>query len=625
MESMKKQLTELEKKIVAYNDSYRKGVPEISDKDYDLLKERLQKDQPNSDLLKDGVIETTPLSRKVKLPIPMKSLEKCKELSEVFHWISSLNLSDEIWVTLTPKYDGISLSVEEESKKAYTRGDGEIGQRSDQHFSLISSPKNTLPIITFGEAIMKKSIFEEKYKGQYKSARNLVAGLFNSSKFSDKLVDVDYIRYGIADSNLSKDDQINVLNRLNREPVLFATFRVKELSNSLLDKFYKHWSAEYNIDGIVIDINYENIRKDVGYELNGNPKYARAFKSPLWSMDYTTTVIDIEINVSKQGKLKPVILVFPVDIDGVIVSRVTGYNAKYLFDKKIAIGSEIEITRSGDVIPKHLKTTAYYEENVHDLMDNMIICPDCDEPVKWDESFTELICVNENCVGIKLSKMEHFFSTLEIEDFSRASIESLFNNDYKTVSSILNITEEQLCQIEGWAVISAKKLLKQFDKLRLVGIPFAKLLHAMDLFGGGIGEKTIQLIIDNTKSIDNTTVKELILIKGVAEKTAIAFNKGMDSFNSYKELPIKIAYYQTPKKEPLGKSCEGWKVCFTGIRSKEVEDAIKEEGGEIVSGVSKKTTHLIVKDLSQETLSSAKAVKAKELGIEIIEINNLLN
>lgn len=56
------------------------------------------------------------------------------------------------------------------------------------------------------------------------------------------------------------------------------------------------------------------------------------------------------------------------------------------------------------------------------------------------------------------------------------------------------------------------------------------------------------------------------------------------------------------------------KVCFTGIRDKELEDTIIQEGGEVVSGVSRKTTNLIVADLSS---NSSKMQKAKELGIAI--------
>ena len=60
------------------------------------------------------------------------------------------------------------------------------------------------------------------------------------------------------------------------------------------------------------------------------------------------------------------------------------------------------------------------------------------------------------------------------------------------------------------------------------------------------------------------------------------------------------------------------KICFTGCRpTKEQEQEIQRQGGEIVSGVTKKTTHLVVKDT---TSSSSKTQAAKSLGIEIITL-----
>ena len=69
----------------------------------------------------------------------------------------------------------------------------------------------------------------------------------------------------------------------------------------------------------------------------------------------------------------------------------------------------------------------------------------------------------------------------------------------------------------------------------------------------------------------------------------------------------------------------GQRVCFTGIRDGRLELLIKEKGGEIVSGVSKKTTMLITKDYSPETMSSIKAKKAIDLGIDIVSIEEFYN
>lgn len=73
---------------------------------------------------------------------------------------------------------------------------------------------------------------------------------------------------------------------------------------------------------------------------------------------------------------------------------------------------------------------------------------------------------------------------------------------------------------------------------------------------------------------------------------------------------------EEPKKA-TGNKYAGMKICFTGVRDKELEAEIAAQGGEVVNGVSKNTTHLIVADINS---SSSKAVKAKSLGIPIFTI-----
>jgi DNA ligase (NAD+) len=240
---------------------------------------------------------------------------------------------------------------------------------------------------------------------------------------------------------------------------------------------------------------------------------------------------------------------------------------------------------------------------------------------------TEIVCVNNECEGIQLSKLEHFFTTAGVEEFGRPSIESLYRVGYKTILSILEITKEELSSLEGWGESSADTVIAQFKKLKEVGIPFEKLLHALDLFEGVLGEKTAKLALETYDieyllSFSFDPIKELYSIKGVSDKTAHAIMKALRFWADNQlgnTLPICIA--ESRKVGIIGDSCKGMKVCFTGIRDKELEDYITSNGGEIASGVSKTTTHLIVKDMSETTLSSSKAVKAKTLNITIQTIN----
>ena len=121
--------TELELSIIKANDDYREGNPQITDEEYDNLLSILKRKQPDSELLKKGVLEEVKEERKQELPIPMYSLNKVKSTKELLKWIESKGGHQLDTLIITPKYDGISLVVDEASDSCWTRGDGEMGQR----------------------------------------------------------------------------------------------------------------------------------------------------------------------------------------------------------------------------------------------------------------------------------------------------------------------------------------------------------------------------------------------------------------------------------------------------------------------------------------------------------------
>lgn len=614
----------LELQIKTYDSNYRAGTPLCTDTVYDKLYEELVLKFPDSELLKKGVVAQK-ISRKEKLPIPMYSLNKVKSVEEIKKWLKSKGCENESLI-ITPKYDGISLVVEELVSNCWTRGDGEIGQKSNKHFASMPHRSYSHQETTFGEAIMSKKNFKH-YSDKFANPRNMVAGLFNRDEPVEDLKDVDYIRYGSDNSEIHKCQQLQLLNHFNIVEVPFYFFEIQTLDEATLNKIYSEWSYDYQIDGLVIDIDDAQKRKELGREENMNPAYAVAYKNPEWSGSAEVKVKGITWQVSKQGKLKPVIQIEPTEVDGVVISNVTGINAAYVFDNNIAPESVIKIIRSGQVIPKHIDTVSYLHMECVSLKLELQKCTCCESPTKWDETQTELICSNPECREKKIAKLVHFFTTLEIEEFGEPSIIRLYNAGYDTIEKILKITIAQLLRIEGFATKSSWSLRNQFDKLIEVGKPLAQIIDACDLMEGKLGQKTIQLIFDNTDGpADWVGSDKLILIHGIADSSAVTFIAGMDEYwkkNLY-DLPIKVTYIESPKVEVTGDKYKDQKICFTGCRpTKEQEKEIQAQGGEVVSGVSSKTTLLVVKNTDESTISSSKAVKAKSLGIKIITLNNL--
>lgn len=617
--------------IKEYNDAYRRGEPLVSDEEYDLLVEELKTKDPQNKLLKKAIIEEIESSdRMERLPIPMYSLEKFKKIDELIEFMKNTwKITSTTEIIITPKYDGISLCCEEKTGAAWTRGDGVEGQRSDGHKKLMVEKivdSEKMPFhYTFGEAIFSKESFLRN-KGDYKSARNCVAGLFNSPTPSPLLRNVSYIRYGLDDETMDKSDQFVYLEHHFKKVANWcllagANFlNPQEKVRELLDRMFEKMSQEYKCDGLVIELNDAKVRKELGRLPNMNPRYSVAYKNPEWSERADTKVVDIEWKISKDKKAKPVIIVDPIDLCGATVCRATGHNAKYICDNNICKGAMVTIARSGDVIPKHLKTIKYNSESFKIMCDDMMVCPACGKQLKWDETFTELICTNEACYASKIAELVFFFSVLGTEEFREPTITKFYEAGYTTKRSILSLSKEEMIQIEGIGISLAEKLSSQFDGYKTKGVGFAKLLTANNVFNGVMAEKTCQMILDNmsdtalncVKDLEPVPIEHLLCIKGVAEKTARVFNKGIEVFRDLEPDSINIAYFRSLVK--IIPADQQMNVCFTGFRDKELEQRLINLGHKVASGVSGNTTHLVVKDLSG---TSSKMQKAQELKIPI--------
>lgn len=660
---------ELEDLLIKYNNTYRKGEPLIPDSEYNNLE--VEYTSRYSDVegisflssLRDTIVNK---KRKEKLPIKMTSLDKCKSIDEIQNWL--MNKTDGLSrkLIITPKYDGISLLVDEENCHCWTKGvvAEQEGQRSDEHFSAMHL--STIPRfkMTIGEAIMKRSTFNTKYSkkvgGKYSHPRNMVAGLFNANEASESLIDVEYITYGYPrGQNNGKDKRDQVIELY----IPYVEVWGDSLTEDLLSSTFYNWKEElgYDIDGLVLDINQLELRQSCSDMASGNVGYAIAYKHPSWSQKVTTKMLSLERNVSKQGKIKPVAILEPVDIDGVEISRVTVSNMKTVNDLYLYPGCEIEIKRSGDVIPKITKVHGYSVPQRDEIQDDKLFkeewqkmidylepllnldsvsefnpfhcCPSCSSPIYWDETKTELICSTSICTDRLIAKAVYFFETMGVEDFGEPSISQIQREIGLTHPlDIMNLSAGDFLSMSGWGSISVNSLLNQFNKIRIEGVPFAKLLTALDLFEGKIGEKTCQLILDNIdlkeleeimdKRLPMTDMwKKLTSIKGISDITAQAFYNGYSDYvhHSSVENELKVSYIQTPKVELKSDKFTGQQICFTGFRNKDWEKIIIYNGGKIVDGVSKNTTLLVQKDLGSIT---SKKTQAEKLGILVLsEIN----
>jgi DNA ligase (NAD+) len=612
---------EIVNKIKEANYLYRVGKPIMSDSEYDILIEELKSIDPDNDILNDIGFVIKDDNRKRKLSIPMFSMNKIKSISDVDSWASLKGISKSEYVIITPKFDGLSLCVNELNNEATTRGDGLHGQICDEHYKLIDNHLydvenfDTLSPIdcqfTYGEVIMSKKRFTEKYSNDFANPRNLVAGLLNSKEANQSLKDCDYIKYGaIFTPNLgmriTKQQVLDYLNQYQKVKVQYHICQVSELTEELLINLFNQYSVDYEIDGLIIEINDLNKQNELGRETSSNnPVWARAFKHPSFEQSAQTEIIGISWNISKQGYLKPTLHINPVRLDGVTVSNVTGNNARFVKDMGIGVGAKVLIKRSGFVIPiitDVIKPVEFIQPTIEGV------------EIDWNEAGIELITLTETN-DQKLKKIIAFFEILEADSIGEGIVKQLWDAGYKTIEQILNLNTTDLEGIDRFGKRKAKIIFDSIQK-SIKGVQLSKLQHATGIFTG-LGSKKLVLL---ENFIEKPTIQEVMKIDGFAEISAKTYVDNYDNFFDFiKNLPVEID--KKVEVDKISNDLDGMVFVFTGIRMKSEEVVIESRGAKIASSVSKNTTHLVCKDPYS---GSSKLEKAKSIGVKVIGVDEFL-
>lgn len=298
--------------LAAASKAYYEGTPILSDAEYDALCERAGAD---------------PLGYKSDFKFshlyPMYSLQKVYPGDD-----HSFSPSQGPTI-VTPKLDGAAVSIryfDGEFVLGLTRGDGKKGvdiTEKLQHLVPNSiSIEGTVQIT--GEVVCPKSI---------PNARNVAAGSLNLKNLEEfKTRPLKFIAYDIQP----------------RSSVSWAEDMV-ELKNSGIDIITQSDWKEYPHDGQVFRLDNNTIYEDLGYT-SRHPRGAYAFKKR--AKGVITKLLDVVWQVGKSGVVSPVAVLKPVLIGDATVSRATLHNISYIESLELEIGCDVEVIRSGEIIPR---------------------------------------------------------------------------------------------------------------------------------------------------------------------------------------------------------------------------------------------------------------------------------
>jgi len=601
---------------------YIEGKSLVSDELYDYVKEVLRKIDSKHPILDDvGVSKVY----KTKLPYYMGSMDKIKTDEKTLNnWLKKYNGEGYV---LSDKLDGISALYvidEDNKRKLYTRGDGNTGKDISYLINFIKG-LNTLdtPLAIRGELIISKSKFNKiKVEGKVMNVRNIVSGIINSKKPNlDVAKFIEFISYEvIVPTNFNSKQQFKYLED-NKFKNAYYEYK-KKIDVKVLSEFLesRRENSKYDVDGIIVTDN--NVHKR---NTDGNPKYSFAFKNILTLNKAEVMVLKVEWNITKDKYIQPVVTFDGVEIDGVIVKRATGKNAKFIKDNNIGPGSKIVVVRRGDVIP-HIEEVLTPSETGKPQMPEYEYI--------WNETDVEIIAKTDNQELLKesnIKNIENFVSKMEFKGISVGIVKQMYEADINTIKKFVNITKEELLKVDGIKEKKANNIVESIENT-LKDLDCLKLMMASNTFGRGFAIKKIKLIMDNIEDKEfknKPTIEDLIKIKGIEKKTAEKFINNIDNYIKFlKETKIKCNFEDKSQEKSQEKSrensqeksknkFENMNVVFTGVRDKELEKKIENGGGNVKSGVTKSVNYLIVKDKDSK---SSKVEKAKELKIKIITL-----
>ncbi|UVO52767.1 NAD-dependent DNA ligase LigA [Sphingomonas sp. SUN039] len=654
-------LMRLAKEIARHNGLYHDNdAPEVSDAEYDALTREnaaleaqfphlVRADSPSKLV---GAPTTSALA-KVTHARAMLSLDNAFADEEVAEFVARvrrfLNLAEDAPVALTaePKIDGLSCSLRYENGvlvQAATRGDGAVGEDVTPNVRTIADIPERLTGIDIpqlfeirGEVYMSKADFaalNARGEGErvFANPRNAAAGsLRQKDPGITRLRPLKFLAHGWGEASaLPADSQYDVMRAIESWGLPVSNRLIRADSTAAILQHYRSIESAradlpFDIDGVVYKVDRLDWQARLGFVAKA-PRWAIAHKFPAERAQ--TTLISIDIQVGRTGKLTPVARLEPVTVGGVVVTNATLHNKDEIARLGVRPGDRVSIQRAGDVIPQVL-------ENLTPGVDRPAFvfpttCPECQSDAVREEGEVDIRCTGGLiCPAQRIERLKHFVSrgALDIEGLGDKTIVEFFGLGWlHSPADIFRLKthRDELLTREGWKEKSVDNLLASIEAKRAPDpIKF--------LFGIGIrhvGAGTSKDLIRAFGSVERVAevaqhedaVAELSSVEGigpVVAKALVDFFHEEHNRAAWDDLLGEVApppYVSNVKASAV----TGKTIVFTGTLETMSRDEAKAQaealGAKTAGSVSAKTD-LVVAGPG----AGSKLKKAAELGIEVID------
>lgn len=637
---------------------YVNDSPEISDREYDLLLERLQKlEEANPELITpdsptqrvggrpaEGFPEVVHTRQMLSLDNSynideLRAFdERCRRLADgrPFEYVAEL------------KIDGLSLSLQYEDGvlvRGVTRGDGRIGEDVTQNARTIRSVPLRLkpeakridsPLEVRGEVFIPLEVFqrtnaerEEQGEPRFANPRNAAAGAIR--QLDSRLVarrKLDMFVYDLLVGgrkpfpthweSLAWLDKAGF--RVNPHKKLCQTIdEVIEFAN---EKEALRDHLGYEIDGLVVKINSAALQDEFGATQKA-PRWAIAYKYP--ARQASTKVLKIDVQVGRTGAITPVANLEPVFLAGTTVSRATLHNYDEIERLDIRVGDWVMIEKSGEIIPKVLSVIKSKRKGRLRKFIPPTNCPVCGGLISRPEGEVVARCVAADCRAQLVGRLLHFASrrAMRIEGLGDVlAIQLVEAKLVKDVGDLYSLTLDQVAALPRMATKSATNLLDQIEASK--SRELTNLIYALGI--RHVGERTAGILAHEMGSLDRlieASVEELDAIPEIGLTVAESVRDWFDDEGNRALCDrLRAAGVKTESARKSSASLDerfaGKQFVLTGtlptFTRDEARALIEARGGRVNSSVSKKTDYVVAGEAAGSKLD-----KAESLGVKVID------
>jgi DNA ligase (NAD+) len=634
---------------------YVEAAPEISDREYDLLVERLQRleaqhpeyvtpDSPTQRIGDQPVGELPQVVHRV----PMLSIDNTYSLDELRKYgerVSKLLPGEPIEWVVELKIDGVAVSITYESGvlvQGATRGNGQIGDDITHNIRTLPDVPlrllgDEIPAVleVRGEVYITNTDLAKLNQQQERLGETLFANPRNAAAGAIRLLDPRlaakrHLRFsghsiGYAEG-LDARTHMEFLAKLKEfgvpptpECQVFETFEgALAHCEELITRLHE---IDFEIDGLVLKVNRFDQRERLG-STSKSPRWMIAYKFEKY--EATTRVLGIRVQVGKTGAITPVADLEPVELAGTIVRRASLHNADEIERKDVRVGDYVVVEKAGKIIPHVVRTEIHRRDGHLAKYHFPKHCPECGTAVEKDEGGVYIRCPNPECPAQIRERLRYFSgrNAMDIEGLGDKLVDQLVSDGLVTrFGDLYRLTLDQLVNLERMGQKSSENLLANIAASKNRGL--ARLLNALSI--RHVGTRVATVLAAHFASLDElaaASVEELSEINEIGPIIAQSVHDflhsqyGQATIKDLREAGVSFESSHAHKIAANG-VLAGKTLVVTGTmhrRSREeMEELIAQHGGRAASSVSKNTDYVVAGEKA-----GSKLAKAQQLGIPII-------